>query len=295
MSLVANATTNTNATDHNAWGDTSGWWDFYATNSVMVKGTRLEGFASSSISEISLDCFTTSAGNICGSSNYGVCNGPGPHNSDGTCPSGDATGILSGWGWNDTIGWISFDCDQSSHGGSNNCGISNYGVTVDPNGDFHGYAWNDIEGWISFNCLNNSSCAASNFKTNTAWRPTSTLAYLQSSIFDTQVTNGAILNSIIWQGTQPSGTSVDFQIAVATSTDGPWNYTGPSGNTIAYYSVECPIAGAADPGAGPNKAICIDKSQVINYRYLRYKIRLKSDLAQTLSPRIDDIILNWSQ
>jgi hypothetical protein len=103
------------------------------------------------------------------------------------------------------------------------------------------------------------------------------------------------LQSIIWQGSQPAGTGVDFQIAVSQSPSGPWVYKGPGGSTTDYYGRECPIAGISDPPAGPNKAICIDKSQVANYRYLRYKVRLKSNVLQTLSPRVDDIILNWSR
>lgn len=297
LSVVVKGATNinSNATSSVAWSDVSGWWDFYSTNSVIVAGTRLQGYASSSIGDISLDCATTANGNICSDSNYGVCNGPGPHNSDGTCPNGDASGLLYGWAWNDTIGWISF-CGTTG-GGSDDCpsGSVNYQVSIDSNGDFSGFAWNDIEGWISFNCANNSGCNTSNYKVNTSWRATSTYAYLESSIFDTQVTEGAILNSVIWQGDQPSGTSVDFQIAVSQSSSGPWIFKGPGGSTTDYYGRECPLAGISNPGAGPNKSICIDRSQVTNYRYLRYKIRLRSNTLQTLSPRVDDVILNWSR
>lgn len=297
LSLVVKAATNinSNSTSSVAWDDPSGWWDFYNTNSVVVAGTKISGYASSSIGDISLDCFTTRNGNICATSNYGACNGPGPHNSDGTCPNGDASGNLTGWAWNDQIGWISLNCDASTQGGANNCASSNYKVSVNASGDFTGWAWNDVDGWINFNCANNSSCGTNNFKVNTSWTATSTVAYLTSSIFDTQLTSGAILNSIIWQGSQPSGTSVDFQVAVSNSSGGPWTFTGPSGSTTNYYGVECPITGIANPGAGPNKAICIDKSQVTNYRYLRYKVRLTSNLAQTLSPTINDVILNWSK
>src|SRR3989338_2782024 len=97
--------------------------------------------------------------------------------SDGSCPNGDAQGILSGYAWNDTIGWISLNCDESAHGGSNLCSTSNYKVQIDSNGSFSGYAWNDVAGWISFNCSNNASCDSSNFKVNTSWRATSTVGY----------------------------------------------------------------------------------------------------------------------
>jgi hypothetical protein len=51
---------------------------------------------------------------------------------------------VSGWGWSDTIGWISFN--------STNDGSSyNYGVDVNfTTGNFSGYAWSDNIGWINF-------------------------------------------------------------------------------------------------------------------------------------------------
>ncbi len=291
---IARGATNIDPVNYWAWGDVPGWIDFYNANTVNVRGDRIEGYASSSLGDVSLDCATTRIGNICATSNYGVCNGPGPHNAGGNCPSGDGSGNLTGWGWNDTLGWISFNCDQSSQGGANTCANSNYKAWVDTNGDLQGYAWNDLVGWISFNC-NNGNCGTSNYKVTTLWQATSTYGYLESSVFDTSVTSGATLNSVIWQGTQPSGTSVDFQISASNSSSGPWSYFGPGGSNVDYYGAECPNAGTANPGAGPNKAICVDKNLTSNYRYLRYKVRLRSNLIGTLTPRINDIILNWSE
>ncbi len=223
------------------------------------------------------------------------------HNSDGTCSNGQADGNLSGFGWNDAIGWISF-C-----GGLNqtNCpGSQSYGVTVNgATGDFSGYAWSDTDGWISFNCANNSACGyatSTPYKVNTSWRATSTLGYLTSSIFDTQDANGATLVSLIWKGSAPAGTGVNFQIAAATSTAGPWNYIGPSGDSSTYYSAPCTqnINGGINVGGGlapENTPICVNSSQFNNYRYYRYKAQLQSDLAQTQTPRIDDVILNFGQ
>ncbi len=295
------------AAEQVAWNDISGWWDFHNTHSVQVHGTYLEGYASSSVGDISLDCATTRHEpnrNICTThANYGICNGPGPHFTDGTCPNGDATGILTGYGWSDAIGWISFNCDQTSHGGTNNCASSNYRVEIDGNtGDFSGYAWNDVVGWIRFN-------DPGNYKVKTAWRATSTLGFLESSVFDTQAQNGVVLNSIIWHGTQPGGdASVDFQIAVSNCpngaenppdcTAGTWEFIGPDSTNETYYglySEGCSIFGQASPAAGPGVPICIDPNQTLNFRYLRYKVRLKSNLTQTESPVIQDIILNWSE
>ncbi|PIW97917.1 hypothetical protein COZ81_00065, partial [Candidatus Jorgensenbacteria bacterium CG_4_8_14_3_um_filter_38_10] len=121
--------------------------------------------------------------------------------------------------------------------------------------------------------------------------PQSTSGTLISSIFDTTRTSGANLNSIIWQGTQPANTCVEFQIAVSNTSTGPWEYKGCdsygcAATTGSYYGASCP---------GPNVAIPIyDRAQVKNQRYLRYKTILISDINQTVSPTIEDIILNWS-
>ncbi len=284
---IGTAETNIDATDHWAWSDLSGWWDFYGTDTVSVGTSTLSGYASSSIGEIALNCDTTPGGNICGTSDFKVTNA-------------DGGGSLSGCAWNDTVGWIHFwcgdgDCDGSTvEDASSTCASSNFRVTIDANGVFNGYAWNDVEGWVSFNCANSSSCGTSDYKVETSWRPGRIAGYLESSIVDTERAGGATLHSIIWEGSQPSGTSVDFQIAVATSASGPWNYEGPNGSGSAWYGAECPVIGTADPGAGPDKAICVDKNITADNRYLRYKARLQSDLKQSKTPEVEDVVLNWS-
>lgn len=290
------AATNISATttEHFAWDDVDGWWDFYAPNTARVYGTRLEGYASSSVGGyLSLDCKTSPAGNICNASNYGVCNGPGPHTPGGTCPSGNGSGELTGFAWNDTIGWVSFNCDNSSHDGGADLCPPYYSVTIDANGHFSGCAWNDIVGWISFN--NTGTCPSDvDFKVVTAWRATSTFGYVESAILDTGITIGAVLQSIIWQGLLPAETTVDFQIATSSSASGPWSFRGPNGDDIAYYGLACPSVGAGGPGsvAQPDSPICVDKN-IGAARYFRYKIRLRSNLVQTVTPRVDDVILNW--
>lgn len=278
--LVEGAT-NIDSTNRWAWSDSSGWWDFYATNSVEVTSYKLTGYASSSIGEISVDCATSPIGNIC-TSEYGVCNGTQYAHSGGTCQGSESTmGNLSGFAWNDSIGWISF-CGGAS---TSQCpGTIAYGVTVDSNGDFQGWAWNDIEGWISFNSANHGGSYP--YKVATAWRATSTIGYLESSIFDQQ-TQGA-LNSIIWQGTQPTNTCVKFQIAVSDSEGGPWTYYGTGQDTNTYFGSSCP-----GPDA-PIKIVGADRDWVNNKRYLRYKVRLDSNLFQDQTPTVNNIILNWS-
>ena len=107
-------------------------------------------------------------------------------------------------------------------------------------------------------------------------------ANLISSIFDTGVSNGAGLNSIMWQGVLNSG-EVKFQIASAATSSGPWNYKGWDGSSGSYYTP-----------TDANVPIQINPAYHNNYRYFRYKIFLYSDQARTQSPRVDDVIINYS-
>jgi hypothetical protein len=267
LNIVLGATNiGSDSVSHWAWNDLAGWIDFYSTDSVNVTSQKLLGYASSSIGDVSLDCSTTVVGNICGQSSYGVAN--------------DGLGNLSGWGWNDNIGWISF-CGGSS---TSDCpgGIS-YKVLIDPaTGIFSNYGWNDIIGWVSFNCSNTGGCGTSNYKVQTSWTSTSTSGYLDSSIYDTGVLGGAQINSVLWHGNLPAGTSVGFQFAASNSAGGPWNYTGSDGTGNTYYV------------AGPDTSIKVDYSLYSNRRYFRYRVTLISNQAQTDSPRVDDVIVNWS-
>ena len=274
------------STSSMAWSDVSGWWDFHNTHTVLVGTSSLHGYASSSIGDVALNCDSTASGDICSSSNFSVTNASG-------------SGSLAGCAWNDTVSWISFscedyDCDGVKEGGGDDiCSTSNYQVSVDSGGSFNGYAWNDVEGWIDFNCANSGGgdCSSSSYKALTSWAPGVITALLDSSVLDTGITN-AVLTSISWQGSQPSGTSVDFQIATSTSADGPWTYNGPSG-TSDYYGAECPTYGASNPGAGANKSICVNKNLNKDFRYVRYRMRLQSDTSQTLTPQINDVVLNF--
>jgi len=53
---------------------------------------------------------------------------------------------VSGFAWSDNIGWISFNCNDTS-----SCDSVNYGVSVSELGILAGFAWSDNIGWISFN------------------------------------------------------------------------------------------------------------------------------------------------
>lgn len=302
---IAQATTNisSNTGEHFAWNDISGWWDMYSNNTIEVQGSKVIGYASSTLGDISFDCGTSPTGNICNVSQYGICNGiNATKDSSGNCNGADASGDLVGYAWNDSLGWISFSCHNTE-------GVScstNWGVTVElSTGDLTGYAWSDVGGWVSFNCGNEgSSCTPYSYKVNTSWRATSTIALLDSAVIDTQSTEGATLNSITWKGTNNANstglqTYVDFQIAISNSSSGPWDFIGPSGTGTDYYSASCESSFKGGINAGGNAPdstpICIDPAQVKNMRYIRYRVRLRSNLIQTDTPRIDDIILNWSK
>ncbi|MBI1960856.1 MAG: hypothetical protein HYS43_01105 [Candidatus Liptonbacteria bacterium] len=273
---AARAATNVDPTYLYAWNDSAGWINHYGSNAVTVTASKIEGYATSSIGEISFDCATTSAGNVCGSSNYAVTN--------------DGVGNLKGWAWNDTIGWISFWCGNVNPG---DCASSDYEVTIDLSRYFNDYAWNDVIGWISYNCADGGLCGSSDYKVRSAWAYAAASGTLVSSVFDTQITGGSAINSVLWEGTQPSGASVNFQIASSncsngatndpTCSTGTWAYIGPDGTTATYYQP-----------SGPDVAVSINLAHHNNKRYFRYRAYLQTDIAQTAGPTVTRVIINWS-
>jgi hypothetical protein len=270
--IVVRAATNisTSAGEYWGWNDIVGWIRFNTPSgamSVNVTNSKITGYATSTAGDISFDCATTSIGDICGQSNYGVTN--------------DGLGNISGYAWNDIYGWISFDCHNT--GG---CASSTYQTTIDGSGYFQNYAWNDIIGWISFNCANTGTCGTSDYKVKTTWNPTSTIALLDSTIFDTQQTTGAQIHSIIWHGEEPTATSVRFQIATSNNASSSWVFMGPDGTSNSWYPQDTTLT-AGD-------SIPVDYTVHNNARYIRYRIQLASNPASSTSPRVDDVIINWS-
>jgi hypothetical protein len=266
------------ADEHWAWNDILNYIDFRpatSPNNVDVSSSQLVGYASSSIGEIYLNCASTPSGPGCGGA------------AGAWKVSNDGTGKLTGWGWNDAVGWVSF-CGVAS-GGTADCPNYgyNYQVEIYPDGDFYGFAWNDIVGYVGFNCRDTLliTCPPNDYKLATAWQATSTSAWVESVTYDTEVTNGAQLNSIAWRGNQPIGTKVRFQLAVATSSAGPWEEVNYTWNTVDIISPEI------DEG----KPASISYAAFPPRRYFRYKVWLFSDTGQTLSPRVDEVIVNWSQ
>ena len=258
-----------------AWNDEVGWINFYTTGNVTVSAAQLTGYASSSVGYISLDCGTSPNGNICGTSNYKVSN--------------NGAGNLSGWAWNDTIGWISFYWGNASASStaSTTALCQSYngycGVSINSSGVFSGWAWNDTIGWIDFNC-SNVSCSSSNFSVVSTWAAQAATGTLDSQTFDTGDASGAQMNSITWKGNVPTGTSVNFQIAVSNSSSGPWNFIGSDGTSGTTYSCSG-LSGCTIPLGNYSSLIG---------RYFRYRVILGTNTAQTVSPVVNSVIINWS-
>ena len=90
------ASTNISATTtaHWAWNDIIGWIDFYNTQSITVSTSSLTGYASSSVGDISLDCHTTSIGNVCDESSYQVTNDGSGNLQNGAGTTNTAGSVL---------------------------------------------------------------------------------------------------------------------------------------------------------------------------------------------------------
>ncbi|MFA5997424.1 MAG: hypothetical protein WC791_02935 [Candidatus Paceibacterota bacterium] len=124
---------------------------------------------------------------------------------------------------------------------------------------------------------------------------------LDSAVFDTQVGTagaagqGAAYNSIMWNGSlNGGGTAVQFQLATSATSTGPWTFYGSSDNGATctngfyYYS--------NTPGI-PVELSCAPTYHN-NQRYFRYRVRLCSaancSSSGTISPIVDDVVVNWA-
>ncbi len=262
LDSVSFAATNIDSTYRWAWNDNIGWIDFYSTNNVNASSSQLSGYASSSVGFIALDCATSPNGNICATSNFKVSN--------------DGSGNLSGWAWNDAIGWISFDSATASSSYF-------YQVSISPTtGVFSGWAWNDLVGWFSFNCSDLNICGSSDYKVLTSWRAGQTTANLISSIFDTGAASGVALNTIMWQGSQPSGTNVKFQIASNLSLSSGGG-TGAIDSTYRYAWNDS--VGWIDFGY-PAGSVNVGTNQLTGYAYNSNILEIALDCATSPSGNI---------
>lgn len=285
--FIVSAATNIDSTYHWAWNDVIGWIDFSYYSNVNVTSSKVTGYASSIVGQIAFDC-AASPSPDCDPS-YGVT-----HNADG---------ILRGFAWNDSIGWISFICsndhDPDTEGVQSVCGSYNYGVTIDADGYFNGFAWNDNIGWISFNKNNcdadingyidtgvcggdNATIIAIDYRVKTTANTSSEAAALESSTYDAGAPSA--FYTLTYQGYKPAGANVKFQFASSNSSSGPWSFVGPNGQSNTYYT---PI--------GPDYPVEISTTYHNNHRYFRYKIILETDSWKSVGPRIDEVVVGWSK
>ena len=126
----------------------------------------------------------------------------------------------------------------------------------------------------------------------TSWyAPAATVGTLDSTTFDTGTStgHGAELNSVIWHGSLNGllVRRVAFQFAASNSSSGPWTFTGPLGTT----STSDIYVGSGNPDA----PIPITNYSVYSgFRYFRYRIILKTNTGQTVSPRVSGVSVDWS-
>ena len=133
-----------NSTNSYAWSNEMGWINFNTT----------EGAVSITDSQITGHAWSEIFGWInLSPTNSGITN--------------DGEGDLSGDAWGEHLGWINFS-----------------GVTIDSSGNFLGYATGTVSDQISMNCINTNSCANSNFKVSTDWRPKSARSSCNNSSDD---------------------------------------------------------------------------------------------------------------
>lgn len=161
-----------------------------ATSNVHVKDTELTGFIwGKSFGYVVLNCADTV-----------VTPGGAPHSGLG-CVSTNGSfkvqnnynGILSGWAWGQTTGWVNFNskvnCDVDNNGfidSNDMCDGDNttttyhdFNVTINSSGQFTGYAWAQNFGYIKFDCT-----SGVDYCVQTDWRPRNTRPQCSNGIDD---------------------------------------------------------------------------------------------------------------
>ena len=131
---------------------------------------------------------------------------------------------------------------------------------------------------------------------------------LYSAVFDTTGTStGPAYNSLLWKGVlggplQDQG-KVRFQLAVSDCANGATNYPTCStgvGSWSFIGGATCAVTDWFEPGA-PETTLDIQAGacvpQLNNHRYFRYVVKICSDdclVAGNFTPRVEDVVVNWS-
>ncbi len=109
---------------------------------------------------------------------------------------------------------------------------------------------------------------------------TTASGWLTSVIYDTQNASGSAINNVMWEGTQPVGTNVQFQLAYANATSGPFTFVGSDGTGSTYFSPS-------------SYGVSMPITTINNYRYLEYKIYLNP--SGGAGPTVTDAIIGYSR
>jgi len=152
----------------------------------------------------------------------------------------------------------------------------------------YSYTLNIIPSGVTLYGLGVKSVMTHRYKPPTCggYSPTGTL---ESSTFDTEITNGAAYNSLIWYGALGAGDvgRVQLQLATSNNAGGPWNY----------YGADCSLGTYYEPTASTTTEVGCPTIHN-NNRYFRYKIRICSAndcvAAGATTPQVDDVVINWS-
>ncbi len=184
---------NIDETDHWGWGENMGWADFNSnTGSVTVDTYYLMGYVRvEKAGWINLGDGTVGAGDHYGNDTYadfGVNN--------------DGKGNLSGYGWSENLGWVSFSSGEYPRR-----------VMVDEEGTFSGYAHAPKAGWVNF-----SSRGSVEYRVTTEWNYRTISGRVEES--GTGL-SGVELTASGGEGSGSTDESGDYTIAV---TDG-WSGT----------------------------------------------------------------------
>ena len=183
---------------------------------------------------------------------------------------------MTGYGYNSRIGYIALN-SSSTPLGLNYTGTS-FKVNHDPvTGDLSGWAWNDYIGWISFNSETDGVSSDYDYKVTVAtstgvfsgWAWNDEVGWISFNCADT--------------GLDCGGTTTNYYVRVAPTMSAP--FIGPNGTSNP--------SDTYDP-LGPGIPVKINKTYHHDQRYFRYKVILESDNFQLYSPRVDDVIINWS-
>ncbi|PIT92610.1 MAG: hypothetical protein COU08_01275 [Candidatus Harrisonbacteria bacterium CG10_big_fil_rev_8_21_14_0_10_42_17] len=275
-----------------AWNDIIGWIDFcdeepgtgicrVDTDSPALSEVT-GGNASSSVGAIYLNC-----------NDPDLVNGCAPPYSDWKITR-DGSGVLSGWAWNEIIGWISFNCendiDPNTPGVQDYCATSNHSVFIVED-TFFGWAWNDVVGWISFNCDNLPVCPIP-YKVKTVGTPPPTVATLESSTFELS-SEGASINSVMWRGHESTdGGTVSIYIATSNCDNGADD--PPLCTTGVGWTEEWLDDSMAPYVAGQNTPIPVNRSLHADKKFARYRVMLDLPGASVDTPIVRDVIINFS-